>query len=174
MTEIADLFRRTAVVHEPVVLSSGGRSDWYVDTRRLTLSGSTAALIGSALLDLTADWAYTAVGGLSLGADPVAMAMMHSAIARGRHLDAFIVRKEAKAHGLNKTVEGPQVCGRRVLVVEDVSTTGHSSLLAVERVRTAGGEVVGVAALVDRGGSAAISAAGLEFRCLVATSELIG
>lgn len=172
MNEVAELIRRVAVVHEPVTLASGLTSGWYVDTRRLTLSGSRASRIGTALLSLTDDWDYVAVGGLSTGADPVAMAMMHAALTHGRQLDAFSVRKEAKAHGLAKMIEGPDIRGRRVLVVEDVSTTGSSALKAAERVRAAGAEIAGVAAVVDRGGSVAVAAAGLEFRALVGRAEL--
>lgn len=172
MSTVADLIRQVAVVHEPVTLASGRRSDWYVDTRRLTLSGGTASRIGVALLSLTADWDYVAVGGLSLGADPVAMAVMHAALTQGRQFDAFIVRKEAKTHGLAKLIEGPDIRDRRVLVVEDVSTTGSSALTAVERCRAAGATVAGVAAVVDRGGGAAITAEGLPFRALAGSADL--
>lgn len=107
------------------------------------------------LLDLTADLEFDAVGGLTMGADPVAAAMLHAAAARGRRLDAFVVRKAAKAHGLQRRVEGPDIAGRRVLVVEDTSTTGGSPLTAVEAVREAGAEVAGVATIVDRATGAA-------------------
>src|SRR5437870_8119887 len=116
------------------------------------------------MLDLTADWDYDAVGGLTLGADPVAAAMLHAAAARGRKLDAFVVRKSGKAHGLQRRIEGPDVAGRRVLAVEDTSTTGGSVLDAVAALREAGAEVAGVAVLVDRGAAEAVRAAGLEYR----------
>src|SRR2546430_17488128 len=104
-----------AVVRGRVVLSGGQQADWYVDLRRVTLPHSAAPRIGRVMLDLTADWAYDAVGGLTLGADPVATAMLHAAAAgQGRRLDAFVVRKEGKAHGLQRRIEGPDVAGRRV------------------------------------------------------------
>jgi orotate phosphoribosyltransferase len=144
-----------AVVHGKVTLSSGKEADYYVDLRRVTLDAAAAPLVGQVLLDLTADLAYDAVGGLTMGADPVATAMLHAAAARGRTLDAFVVRKEAKAHGMQRRVEGPEIKGRRVLVVEDTSTTGGSPLTAVEAVREAGAEVVAVATIVDRATGAA-------------------
>ncbi|MET7605063.1 orotate phosphoribosyltransferase [Streptomyces avermitilis] len=144
-----------AVVHGKVTLSSGLEADYYVDLRRITLDGEAAPLVGQVLLDLTADLDFDAVGGLTMGADPVAAAMLHAAAARGRRLDAFVVRKAAKAHGLQRRVEGPEIKGRRVLVVEDTSTTGGSPLTAVEAVREAGAEVVGVATIVDRATGAA-------------------
>ncbi|MFI7385077.1 orotate phosphoribosyltransferase [Streptomyces sp. NPDC049813] len=144
-----------AVVHGKVTLSSGLEADYYVDLRRVTLDGEAAPLVGQVLLDLTAELEYDAVGGLTMGADPVAGAMLHAASARGQRLDAFVVRKAAKAHGMQRRVEGPDIKGRRVLVVEDTSTTGGSPLTAVEAVREAGAEVVGVATIVDRATGAA-------------------
>lgn len=152
-----------AVVHGKVTLSSGLEADYYIDLRRITLDAEAAPLVGRVMLDLTADLDYDAVGGLTLGADPVAAAMLHAAAARGQRLDAFVVRKAQKAHGMQRRIEGPDVTGRRVLVVEDTSTTGGSPLTAVEAVREAGGEVVAVATIVDRGASGAIDAAGLPY-----------
>ncbi|MFJ6211832.1 orotate phosphoribosyltransferase [Streptomyces sp. NPDC092296] len=152
-----------AVVHGKVILSSGREADYYVDLRRITLDGQAAPLVGRVLLDLTADLEYDAVGGLTLGADPVAGAMLHAAAARGRALDAFVVRKAGKAHGLQRRIEGPDVKGRRVLAVEDTSTTGGSVLTAVEALREAGAEVVGVAVIVERGAAPAIQQAGLPY-----------
>ncbi|GLZ14014.1 orotate phosphoribosyltransferase [Actinomadura sp. NBRC 104425] len=153
-----------AVVHGDFVLSSGQRASWYVDLRRVTLSGRVAPLVGRVMLDATADLDYDAVGGLTLGADPVATAMLHAAAARGRELDAFVVRKQGKAHGLQRRIEGPDVAGRRVLAVEDTSTTGNSVLTAVRALREAGAEVVAVATIVERGAAEAIAAEGLEYR----------
>ncbi|MFJ3498088.1 orotate phosphoribosyltransferase [Streptomyces sp. NPDC086091] len=159
MTDVRDALlhqiKDKAVVHGKVTLSSGLEADYYVDLRRVTLDGTAAPLVGQVLLDLTADLDFDAVGGLTMGADPVAGAMLHAAAARGRTLDAFVVRKAAKAHGLQRRVEGPEIRGRRVLVVEDTSTTGGSPLAAVEAVREAGAEVVGVATIVDRATGAA-------------------
>ena len=171
----ADLLARIcaeAVVHGRVVLSSGRAADYYVDLRRITLSGAAAPLVGRVLLDLTADLDYEAVGGLTLGADPVAAAMLHAAAAQGRRLDAFVVRKEGKAHGLQRRIEGPEVTGRRVLAVEDTSTTGASVLLAVEALRSVGAEVVGVAVIVERGAAGAVAAAGLPYRAAYTLADL--
>jgi orotate phosphoribosyltransferase len=161
-----------AVVHGRVVLSSGREADYYVDLRRVTLDADAAPLVGEVMLDLTADLSFDAVGGLTLGADPVAAAMLHAAAARGRRLDAFVVRKEGKAHGLQRRIEGPDVAGRRVLAVEDTSTTGGSVLTAVEALRDAGAEVVGVAVIVERGAAGAVAAAGLEYRAAYSLADL--
>ena len=137
-----------AVVHGKVILSSGKEADYYVDLRRVTLDSEAAPIIGRVMLELTKDLKFDAVGGLTLGADPVATAMLHAAAAQGRKLDAFVVRKAEKAHGLQRRIEGPDVKGKRVLAVEDTSTTGGSVLTAVEALREAGAEVVAVAVIV--------------------------
>ncbi|WP_329119559.1 orotate phosphoribosyltransferase [Streptomyces sp. NBC_01465] len=159
MTDVrADLLQHIkdkAVVHGKVTLSSGIEADWYIDLRRITLDGAAAPLVGQVMLDLTADLEFDAVGGLTLGADPIADAMLHTAAARGRTLDAFVVRKAAKQHGMQRRIEGPEIKGRRVLIVEDTSTTGGSPLTAVEAAREAGAEVVAVATIVDRDTGAA-------------------
>ncbi|HET7529927.1 MAG TPA: orotate phosphoribosyltransferase [Mycobacteriales bacterium] len=164
--------RDDAVVHGRVTLSSGKQADYYVDLRRVTLAADAAPLVGRVMLDLTADWEYDAVGGLTLGADPVAAAMLHAAAARGRSLDAFVVRKEGKAHGLQRRIEGPDVEGRRVLAVEDTSTTGGSVLTAVEALREAGADVVGVAVIVERGAAGAVADAGLDYRAAYSLDDL--
>jgi len=161
-----------AVVHGRVVLSSGKEADYYVDLRRVTLDAQAAPLVGSVMLDLTADLDFDAVGGLTLGADPVATAMLHVAAARGRRLDAFVVRKADKQHGLQRRIEGPDVAGRRVLAVEDTSTTGGSVLTAVEALREAGAEVVAVAVIVERGAAPTVEAAGLQYRAVYQLSDL--
>ncbi|MDQ6875081.1 MAG: orotate phosphoribosyltransferase [Actinomycetota bacterium] len=166
------LIRELAVVRGPVTLSSGQQADFYVDLRRVTLHHAGAPLVGSVMLDTTGGWDYDAVGGLTLGADPVAVAMLHAAAGGGRPLDAFVVRKEGKAHGLQRRIEGPDVAGRRVLAVEDTSTTGASVLAAVDALREAGAEVVGVAVIVDRGAGAAVRAAGLDYRAAYTMAEL--
>ncbi|HEV2890810.1 MAG TPA: orotate phosphoribosyltransferase [Frankiaceae bacterium] len=171
---LLDLIKSDAVVHGTVTLSSGREADYYLDCRRITLSGKAAPLVGRVLLDLTADWEYDAVGGLTMGADPVATAMLHAAAQQGRALDAFVVRKEAKAHGLQRRIEGPDVTGRRVLVVEDTSTTGGSPLTAVQALREAGATVVGVATIVDRatGAGERIAAEGVEYRYAYGLDDL--
>jgi orotate phosphoribosyltransferase len=161
-----------AVVHGRVVLSSGREADWYVDLRRITLDGAAAPLVGEVMLDTTAHLEYDAVGGLTLGADPVATAMLHAAAARGRRLDAFVVRKEGKAHGLQRRIEGPDITGRRVLAVEDTSTTGGSVLTAVDALREAGAEVVGVAVIVERGAAERVQSAGLTYVAAYQLSDL--
>jgi orotate phosphoribosyltransferase len=161
-----------AVVHGKVTLSSGREADYYVDLRRVTLDATAAPLVGSVMLDLTADLEFDAVGGLTLGADPVAVAMLHAAAARGRKLDAFVVRKEGKAHGLQRRIEGPDVEGRRVLAVEDTSTTGSSVMAAVEALREAGAQVVAVAVIVERGAAPAIATAGIEYRAAYSLADL--
>ncbi|MCP2261823.1 orotate phosphoribosyltransferase [Streptoalloteichus tenebrarius] len=172
--ELARLVTELSVVRGRVVLSSGKEADYYVDLRRATLNHRAAPLIGRLLRQLTADWDYVAVGGLTLGADPVACAMMHSAAADGRALDAFVVRKAVKQHGMQRRIEGADVEGRRVLAVEDTSTTGGSVLTAVEALREAGAEVVGVATIVDRatGAREAIEAEGLPYRYLLSLADL--
>jgi orotate phosphoribosyltransferase len=170
--DLRKLITDLAVVHGRVVLSSGQEANYYVDLRRLTLHHAGAPLIGRVLLDLTADWEFDAVGGLTLGADPVAAAMLHAAAARGRDLDAFVVRKEGKAHGLQRRIEGPDVAGRRVLAVEDTSTTGGSVLTAVDALAEAGAEVVGVAVIVDRGAGDAVRSAGLGYRSAYSLTDL--
>jgi orotate phosphoribosyltransferase len=161
-----------AVVRGRVVLSSGREADYYVDLRRVTLDGVAASLVGRVMRELTSDWSFDAVGGLTLGADPVATAMLHAAAAQGEVLDAFVVRKSEKQHGLQRRIEGPDVAGRRVLAVEDTSTTGGSVLTAVDALVEGGAEIVGVAVIVDRGAGAAIVERGLEYRAAYSLADL--
>ena len=139
---LAELVKELAVVHGKVTLSSGKEADYYVDLRRATLHREASKLIGQLLRELTADWDYAHVGGLTLGADPVATSIMHA----GDDIDAFVVRKEAKKHGMQRRIENIE--GKRVLVVEDTTTTGNSPLTAVAAAREAGATVVGVATVV--------------------------
>lgn len=171
---LLDLIKAKAIVHGRVTLSSGAEADFYVDLRRITLDGEAAPLVGRVMLDRTHDLAFDAVGGLTLGADPVAASMLHTAAAEGRRLDAFVVRKAGKAHGLQQRIEGPSIAGRRVLVVEDTSTTGNSPLDAVEAVREAGAEVVAIATVADRATGAAerFADAGLDYRFVYDVREL--
>ena len=169
--ELADLVRRLSLVPGRVTLTSGKEADYYVDLRRATLHHRAAALIGRLIRELTDDWDYSAVGGLTLGADPVATAVMH---APGRPIDAFVVRKSVKTYGMQRLIEGPDISGRQVLVVEDTSTTGASAMTAVRAVREAGGQVVGVATVVDRatGAAEAIEAEGLPYRSVLGLADL--
>ena len=161
-----------AVVHGKVILSSGKEADYYVDLRRVTLDSVAAPLVGKVMLELTKDLDYEAVGGLTLGADPVATAMMHVAGQKGRKLDSFVVRKAEKAHGLQRRIEGPDVKGKKVLAVEDTSTTGGSVLTAVEALKEAGAIVVAVAVIVERGAAPKVKEAGLEYRAAYQLSDL--
>jgi orotate phosphoribosyltransferase len=170
--DLLDVIRAKAVIHGDVVLSSGQRVTWYIDLRRVLLDGSAAPLAGRVMLEATADLAYDAVGGLTLGADPVATAMMHAAAAQGRHLDAFVVRKAEKAHGLQRRIEGPDVAGRRVLAVEDTSTTGNSVLAAVDALLDAGADVAGVAVVVERGARQRVTQLGLPYRAAFDVADL--
>jgi orotate phosphoribosyltransferase len=171
-SDLLSIIKAKAVIHGDVVLSSGQRASWYIDLRRVLLDGATAPLAGRVMLELTADLGFEAVGGLTLGADPVATAMMHAAAAQGRKLDAFVVRKAEKEHGLQRRIEGPDVAGRRVLAVDDTSTTGNSVLTAVEALTGAGAEVVGVAAVVERGARQRVAERGLPYRAAYELAEL--
>ena len=163
---------KKAVVHGKVILSSGKEADYYVDLRRVTLDSIAAPLVGEVMLELTKDLDYEAVGGLTLGADPVATAMMHVAASKGRKLDSFVVRKAEKAHGLQRRIEGPDVKGKKVLAVEDTSTTGGSVLTAVEALKEAGAIVVAVAVIVERGAAPKVKEAGLDYRAAYQLTDL--
>ncbi|HSV37846.1 MAG TPA: orotate phosphoribosyltransferase [Nocardioidaceae bacterium] len=172
--ELLEQIKKKAVVHGKVTLSSGKEADYYIDLRRITLDGTAAPLVGTVMRELTADLEYDAVGGLTLGADPVATAMLHATAADGGVLDAFVVRKAEKAHGLQRRIEGAEVEGRRVLAVEDTSTTGGSVLTAVEALREAGANIVAVAVIVDRdtGAKEKVEAEGLEYRYAFSKTDL--
>ena len=173
--QLLDLIKAKAIVHGKVTLSSGKEADYYVDLRRITLDGEASPLVGEVMNELVADLDIDAVGGLTMGADPVATAMLHAASKAGKRLDAFVVRKAEKAHGLQQRIEGPSIKGRRVLVVEDTSTTGGSPLTAVEACREAGAEVVAVAVIADRSSGAGErikNEAQVEYRYAYGLSDL--
>ena len=174
---LVELLRSRSLRRGDFVLASGKRSSYYIDCRLTTMSGRGQRLIGAlglALLD-EAGWEPELVGGLTLGADPVAYALAHAAALTDRPLDAFTVRKEAKAHGTGRLIEGADVQGRSVVVVEDVITTGESALRAIVAVREAGANVLGVLAVVDReeGGRARLEEAGHAVRSLTTAAELL-
>ena len=174
---LVELIKNLAVVHGRVTLSSGLEADYYVDLRRATLHHEAAPLIGRAMLNLLESNGisdFDAVGGLTMGADPVATAMLHQGAAQGSSFDAFVVRKQAKAHGMGRQVEGPDVSGKRVVVLEDTSTTGGSPLAAAQALEAAGAQVVAVATVVDRntGARQAIEAAGYRYLTAVTLSDL--
>jgi len=172
ISNLRDQILSKAVIKGKVILSSGKEADFYIDLRRVTLDAVAAPLVGEVMLDLTKDLDYEAVGGLTLGADPVATAMLHVAVKRGKKLDAFVVRKAEKAHGLQRRIEGPDVKGRRVLAVEDTSTTGGSVLTAVEALKEAGAIVVGVAVIVERGAKEKVESSGLKYFAAYSLSDL--
>jgi orotate phosphoribosyltransferase len=158
-------------------LASGRESNFYIDARLTTMSPEGLTLIGPAVLQSIDDagWIVDSVGGLTLGADPISYAVSYASADTSRPLRAFTVRKEAKAHGTGKLVEGPFRSGDRVVIIEDVITTGGSALKAAKAVAAAGGIVVGVLALVDReeGGREAIEADGYSVRSLVRASDIL-
>jgi orotate phosphoribosyltransferase len=174
--ELAQLVSELAVVHGKVTLSSGIEADYYVDLRRATLHHKAAVLVGKVMLDLLADADLSpdSVGGLTMGADPVATAMLHQASARGMSLDAFVVRKEAKQHGMARQVEGPDISGKNVVILEDTSTTGGSPLAAAKAAQESGATVLAIATVVDRdtGARAAIESAGYTYYSALSLSDL--
>ena len=176
-SRLIELIKELAVVHGRVTLSSGLEADYYVDLRRATLHHEAAPLIGQVMLDMLDAAGITdfeAAGGLTMGADPVGTAIMHQAAERGRKIDAFVVRKQAKEHGMGRQVEGPDVRGRRVIVVEDTSTTGGSPLTAAKALETAGAIIVAVATVVDRdtGAQKIIEDAGYRYLSAVSLDDL--
>lgn len=172
--ELIEHVKRIGIIHGKVTLASGREADYYVDMRRVTLDGAAAPIVGRVMRELVADWRFDVAGGLTLGADPVAGAMLHAAAAAGQRLDMIVVRKAGKTHGLQKQIEGRDIAGLDVLVLEDTSTTGGSALQAVEAVRAAGGNVIGVAAVVDRATGAAevFADAGLPYRYAISLDDL--
>jgi len=169
------LIKDEAVFHGDFTLASGKQATYYVDMRRLTLDHRAAPAIGRIVLDLMQGLGdIDAVGGLTLGADPIANAVLHESVRAGAPVDAFVVRKEPKDHGRGRQIEGADVTGKRVVVVEDTSTTGGSPLKAVEVLRAAGAEPVAVISIVDRktGAQAAIEAAGLQWLAAIDLDDL--
>jgi orotate phosphoribosyltransferase len=174
---LAQILRERSLRVGDFVLASGARSSYYIDARTTTMSGAGQHLIGRAALAALDDatWRPDAVGGLTLGADPVSYAIAHAAAASGRDLDAFTVRKQPKEHGSGRLVEGGFRTGMRVVVCEDTITTGGSALTAIEAVEEAGGKVIGVLAIVDReeGGRAHLEGRGYPVRALFTARELL-
>jgi orotate phosphoribosyltransferase len=158
-------------------LASGRQSTLYIDARLTTMSPDGLALIGPLGLAAIrqASWDVTAIGGLTLGADPFSSAIAYASATTDNPLRAFTVRKEAKAHGTGQLIEGPFRKGDRVTVIEDVITTGSSALRAIDAIRAAGGDIIGVLALVDReeGGKEAIQAAGLPVLALARATDIL-
>ena len=170
---LIELINELSVVHGEVTLSSGIRANYYVDLRRSTLHHEASKLIGTLMLEMLRDNGISsidAVGGLTMGADPVAAAIMNA----GENIDAFVVRKQTKEHGMGRRVEGPEIVGRKVVVVEDTSTTGGSPLTAAEAVKEAGAEILCVATVVDRdtGAREVIEKAGYKYLTLINLEDL--
>jgi orotate phosphoribosyltransferase len=174
---LIELIKELAVVHGKVTLSSGLEANYYVDLRRATLHHEAAPLIGKVMLDLLKDAGvenFDSVGGLTMGADPVATAILHQGASMGKKIDAFVVRKAAKEHGMGRQVEGPDVSGKKVIVLEDTSTTGGSPLTAARALEKAGATVVAVATVVDRatGAREVIEDAGYKYLFAVSLEDL--
>lgn len=172
--DLIALIGEEAVFHGDFTLSSGKKATYYVDMRKLTLDHRAAPAIGRLVLDLVRDLDVDAVGGLTLGADPIANAVLHASVAAGAPVDAFVVRKEPKDHGRGRQIEGAEVAGKRVVIVEDTSTTGGSPLKAATVVRDAGADVVAVVTVVDRktGAQAAVEDAGFTWRSVIDLDDL--
>lgn len=173
--QLIDFISADAVFHGDFTLTSGKKASYYVDMRRVSLDHRVAPLIGQVMLDLIAEVPdVVAVGGLTMGADPIASAILHQGVARGLSYDAFVVRKEPKDHGRGRQVEGPDLDGKRVIVVEDTSTTGGSPLAAIEALKKVGAVIAGVAVVVDRntGAREIIEAAGYPYFAALELSDL--
>ena len=173
--QLIDFIKTDAVFHGDFTLTSGKKATYYVDLRKVSLDHRVAPLIGQVMLDLIADIPeVAAVGGMTMGADPIASAVLHQGATRGVAYDAFVVRKEPKDHGRGRQVEGPDVSGKRVIVLEDTSTTGGSPLAAIEALKKVGAEIAGVAVVVDRntGAREVIEAAGYPYFAAISLEDL--
>ncbi|QDT37898.1 orotate phosphoribosyltransferase [Stratiformator vulcanicus] len=172
-TPLADLIRNRALKFGDFTLASGKKSTYYLDGKQVTLHSQGLRLVAEGMLDLLSETEFSAVGGMSIGADPIVGGVLTVAGERGIDLDGFLVRKEPKGHGTQRYIEGPVQPGAKVAIVEDVVTTGGSSITAIERVRDFGCEVVFVTAIVDRlqGGAAAFASAGVPFRALFTVED---
>jgi orotate phosphoribosyltransferase len=172
--KLAALLARLSYREGDFTLASGAGSTFYLDAKQVTYHPEGVELVGHAVVRLAQEFGAEAVGGPTLGADAIVLATVYASGKSGHPLTGFIVRKEAKQHGLGKWVEGVDPKGKKVVIVEDVTTSGGSLLKAVEHVREAGAEIVVATSVVDReqGGAAAIEAAGIPFRPLCTISEV--
>ena len=173
--QLIDHISAEAVFHGDFTLTSGKKATYYVDLRKVSLDHRVSPLIGQVMLDLIAEIPdVAAVGGMTMGADPVAAAILHQGAARGLAYDAFVVRKEPKDHGRGRQVEGPDLDGKRVIVLEDTSTTGGSPLAAIEALQKVGAIIAGVAVVVDRdtGAREVIEAAGYPYYAAIGLDDL--
>ncbi|MCI2956488.1 orotate phosphoribosyltransferase [Agromyces atrinae] len=173
--QLIDHISADAVFHGDFTLTSGKKATYYVDLRKVSLDHRVAPLIGQVMIDLIAGVENVdAVGGMTMGADPVAAAILHQGAARGLAYDAFVVRKEPKDHGRGKQVEGPDLEGKRVIVLEDTSTTGGSPLKAIEALEKVGAIIAAVAVVVDRdtGAREVIEGAGYPYLYAIGLDDL--
>ncbi len=176
---LIELIDELAIQRGTFTLASGRTSSYYVDMRRATLHHEAGPLIGHVMLDVLEEagcgaGVADAVGGLTMGADPVSTAILHAAASRGLDIDAFVVRKEAKDHGMKRQIEGPDIAERNVVILEDTSTTGGSPIQALEAARAAGANVLAVAVVVDRntGAKEKIEAYGVPYLAAVHLEDL--
>jgi orotate phosphoribosyltransferase len=173
--KLIEFISTEAVHHGDFTLTSGKKASFYIDLRELSLDHRVAPLIGDVMLDLIKEFEpVDAIGGLTMGADPIATAILHRGVLSGKTYDAFVVRKEPKDHGRGRQVEGPDLRGKRVIIVEDTSTTGGSPLAAAHAVESAGAEVVAVCVVVDRatGADQVIEGAGYPYRAALGLADL--
>lgn len=173
--QLIDYISALAVFHGDFTLTSGKKATYYVDLRKVSLDYRVAPLIGQVMLDLIAEVPeVSAVGGMTMGADPIATAVLHQGAMRGLNYDAFVVRKEPKDHGRGRQVEGPELEGKRVIVLEDTSTTGGSPLAAIAALEKVGAEIAAVAVVVDRdtGAREVIEAAGYPYFAAIGLADL--
>jgi orotate phosphoribosyltransferase len=173
--ELKELIKKDGVKFGTFVLSSGKTSDFYVDLRKVTLNPKGALLIGSLVFDMIKNRKADAIGGMTFGADPIALTTAITALQAGKNLSAFIVRKEQKTHGTGNWIEGPVTKGQRAIVVEDVITTGASALKAIDRIKEQGLEIDMVVAVLDRmdGGKQAIEALGYKVISIFTKDDFI-
>lgn len=172
---LIEFISQEAVHHGDFTLTSGQKASFYVDLRQVSLDHRVAPLIGEVMLELVEEFEpVDAIGGLTMGADPIASAIMHRGVLAGKRYDALVVRKEPKDHGRGRQIEGPDVKGKRIVVVEDTSTTGGSPLKAARAIENAGGEVVAVCVVVDRntGADRIIEEAGYPYRAALRLGDL--
>ena len=171
--ELIQLFHDRALKFGDFTLASGRKSSYYLDGKQITLHSQGLRQVSEGLLDLLADVDFDAIGGMSIGADPIIGGVLTVAAEQGRDMVGIMVRKEAKGHGTQRFIEGPAKPGMRVVVIDDVVTTGGSSLLAVDRIQEFGCEVVQVVGIVDRmeGGAANFAARQLPFRALLTIQD---
>lgn len=171
--KLIDLFHQRALKFGDFTLASGKKSTYYLDGKQITLHSEGLRLVSEGLLDLLADVSFDAIGGMSIGADPIIGGVLAVAAARGRDLCGFMVRKEPKGHGTQRYIEGPVTAGMKVVIIDDVVTTGGSALQSVDRIVEFGCEVIQVVGIVDRmeGGAANFAARNLPFRSLLSIKD---